>query len=175
MLDYRTMSTFCTTLMLEGTPLGSTKVSNNGLIEHNDSPKTDCRRSTRKKIPKYRSTMSDIVWMPYSTSVLPTFRFGFGDNSSFQLSVRTPSWLTGSVYSLLAQRSFQGWQLNLRAYEVVKDFDWEIKSHVMSDDPLALFQYLDERKMTLHVRDSYNSTLLLVSSSNSRKFLYHNG
>ncbi|KAK6215069.1 hypothetical protein QIS74_08088 [Colletotrichum tabaci] len=90
------MSTFCTTFMLEGMPPGSAQVSNKGLIEHNDLPETGCGLSTRKRIPKYRSTMSDIVWMPYSTSVLPTFRFGFGDNSSFQLSVRTPSWLTGS-------------------------------------------------------------------------------
>ncbi|TQN67146.1 hypothetical protein CSHISOI_08298 [Colletotrichum shisoi] len=90
------MSTFCTTFMLEGMPPGLAKVSNKGLVEHDDSPEADCEHSTRKRILKNRPTVSNIFRLSYSTSVLPTFRFGFGDNSSFQLSVRTPSWLTGS-------------------------------------------------------------------------------
>ncbi|OHW96813.1 hypothetical protein CSPAE12_04399 [Colletotrichum incanum] len=117
-----------------------------------------------KRKPKYvRPTVSNVFHMPYSKSVLPTFRFGFGINGSFQFSVSAPTWLAGSVYSVLAQRSLQGWQFNLQAYEVVKYFDAEIDHYIKKDDALALFRYLDEHKMTPYARDWNGRTLLWVS------------
>ncbi|GKT92060.1 ankyrin repeat-containing protein [Colletotrichum tofieldiae] len=153
-------STFCTSFMLEGLP-ASTKVPDQALAENGYPFETDDQNSTRKrKSNSALSTVSNVFHMPYSKSVLPTFRFGFGVNGSFQFSVSTPTWLTGSVYSILAQRSFQGWQLNLRAYEVVRYFDTELDYHLKADDALAIFRYLDEHKMTPYARDWNDRTLL---------------
>ncbi|KZL85573.1 hypothetical protein CI238_04573 [Colletotrichum incanum] len=153
-------STFCTTFMLEGLPM-LTKVADQGMVENDYSFETDKQNSTRKGKPKYvRPIVSNVFHMPYSKSVLPTFRFGFGINGSFQFSISAPTWLAGSVYSVLAQRSLQGWQFNLRAYEVVKYFDAEINHCIKKDDALALFRYLDEHKMTPYARDWNDRTLL---------------
>ncbi|OHF01139.1 hypothetical protein CORC01_03453 [Colletotrichum orchidophilum] len=95
--------------------------------------------------------------------ILPTFRFGFGNNDSFQLSVQAPSWLTGSVYSVLVQKSYQGWQLNLRAYEVVKRFGVRLLICLHIDDPSGTFRVLSKHNMTPFVRDSRGHSLFQLA------------
>ncbi|KAK1961070.1 hypothetical protein LY78DRAFT_317033 [Colletotrichum sublineola] len=156
------MTTACTTVLLEEQPRSS-KFPGQSLIGNGHSFKTDGEKENsieRRKPTCAHSTVANVFHMPYSDSFLPTFRFGFGANSSFQFSVLTPTWLSGSVYSMLAQRSFQGWQLNLRAYEVMKFFPEELYDFVIQDDYLGFFRCLDENKISLHARDQFDKSLL---------------
>lgn len=84
-------------------------------------------------------------------------------NYGLQLHAQLPSWLTGSVYSVLAQRSLCGWQLNLRSYEVVGRFDDELNEMIIRDDAHAVFKFLDDRRMTPFVRERDGQSLLQVT------------
>ncbi|KAK2010397.1 hypothetical protein LZ32DRAFT_381626 [Colletotrichum eremochloae] len=159
------MTTACTAVLLEEQPRPS-RIPGQSLIGNGHSFKTDEEKenSIERRKPNYaHSTVANVFHMPYSDSFLPTFRFGFGANSSFQFSILTPTWLSGSVYSILAQRSFQGWQLNLRAYEVMEFFPPELHEFAIEDDHLSFFRFLDENKITLHARDQFGKSLLEVA------------
>ncbi|KXH37044.1 hypothetical protein CSIM01_00106 [Colletotrichum simmondsii] len=108
------------------------------------------------------STMPALFYISTPASILPTFRFGFGDNDNFQFSIQAPSWLTGSVYSVIAQKSYQGWQLNLRTYEVVHHFDYELYDRIEDDDPSGTLRVLSENSMTPFVKDRRGKSLLHV-------------
>ncbi|KAG7044994.1 Ankyrin repeat-containing protein [Colletotrichum scovillei] len=101
-----------------------------------------------------------LFYISTPASFLPTFRFGFGDNDNFQLSIQAPSWLTGSVYSFMAQKSYQGWQLNLRAYEVVGHFSEELLDCIGNDDSSGTLQVLSKYNMTPFVKDKFGKSLL---------------
>lgn len=103
-----------------------------------------------------------LFYISTPASFLPTFRFGFGDNDNFQLSIQAPSWLTGSVYSFMAQKSYQGWQLNLRAYEVVGHFSEELLDCIGNDDSSGTLQVLSKYNMTPFVKDKFGKSLLHV-------------
>lgn len=82
----------------------------------------------------------------------------------FQFSLRTPDWLSSSVYCVVASKSIRGWDLHLRAYEVVPDFRTiGLIDHFISDDALAIFKFLEKNSMTPYVRDMDGRGLLHVS------------
>ncbi|KAK1636281.1 hypothetical protein BDP81DRAFT_36060 [Colletotrichum phormii] len=109
------------------------------------------------------STTPALFYISAPASILPTFRFGFGNNDDFQFSVQAPSWLTGSVYSMMAQKSYQGWQLNLRAYEVVNYFADELYDCIGNDDPSGTLQVLSEKGMTPFAKDKNGENLLQIA------------
>ncbi|KAK0374566.1 hypothetical protein CLIM01_08087 [Colletotrichum limetticola] len=80
----------------------------------------------------------------------------------YKLHAQPPSWLTGSVYSVLAQKSLWGWQLSLRSYEVVEDIGGELLTDIRNDDCPALFKRLHDQTMSPFVRVGNGSTLLEV-------------
>lgn len=135
------------------------------------SPETPSERPAASNTPTVgkntkevlASTTPALFYISTPASIVPTFRFGVGKHNSFQFSIQTPNWLTGSVYSVLAQRSYQGWQLNLRAYEVVKRFRNELYDCIANDDPSGTFQVLSEHNMSPFVRDEVGTSLLHVS------------
>lgn len=142
------MSTFRTSMSIE---------------ERSERPAASDAPTVEKKTKRVlASTTPALFYISTPASILPTFRFGFGDNDNFQFSIQAPSWLTGSVYSVMAQKSYQGWQLNLRAYEVVRYFDDELYECIENDDPSGTLQVLSENKMTPFVKDGFGRSLLRV-------------
>ncbi|OLN86834.1 hypothetical protein CCHL11_07882 [Colletotrichum chlorophyti] len=95
------------------------------------------------------------------------FRFGFGADDSFQFSVQAPNWFTGSVYSALAQRSVSGWQLNLRAYDVIEQFDIELINCIGRDDAASVEKDLDENRISPFVHNRHERSLLQVELASS--------
>ncbi|KAK1546981.1 hypothetical protein CPAR01_00948 [Colletotrichum paranaense] len=116
------------------------------------------------------STPPVLFYICSPASVVPTFRFVFGKNDNFQFSIQAPSWLTGSVYSVMAQKSYQGWQFNLRAYEVVKYFSNELLECIGIDDPSGMFRVLSQHNMTPFVRNSCGKSLFELTGPNCLKF-----
>ncbi|KAF4434247.1 hypothetical protein CFRS1_v013309 [Colletotrichum fructicola] len=96
----------------------------------------------------------------YEPSIFGRFHLSFQANRSIHAVIQAPSWITSTVYSVLAQRATVGWQMNLRADEMVKRFDWELLELIEDDRPQAVFKYLDEHKMSPFVRDWKGRTLL---------------
>lgn len=87
-----------------------------------------------------------------------------GSRDGFQFSLRTPDWLSPSVYSFMASKSISGWNFHLRAYEVVPSLcTTDLIHHFENDDAVAIFKFLDENKMTPFVRDMDGHGLLHVS------------
>ncbi|WYZ44027.1 hypothetical protein EsH8_VII_000463 [Colletotrichum jinshuiense] len=167
-MQYLTVATtLCTTAVLERLP-EPTSASDGALIQSRPSFETGQDGKYRKKKATFaQPTTSAILHNYLPSTFLPSFQFGFGTNNSFQFSVQTPSWLTGSVYSVLAQRSLQGWQLNLRAYDVVEFFDVELAGYIEDDNSAATSQYLDKHKVTPFVRNKYNKSLLRLAVESS--------
>ncbi|KAF4912403.1 hypothetical protein CGCVW01_v011147 [Colletotrichum viniferum] len=96
-----------------------------------------------------------------SRTVVGRARFTLGSRGGFQFSLRTPDWLSSSVYSVIASRSIAGWSLHLGAHEVIPTFaDIGLIAHFENDDALAIFRFLDENKMTPYVRDMDGQGLL---------------
>ncbi|KAK0382110.1 hypothetical protein CLIM01_00525 [Colletotrichum limetticola] len=102
----------------------------------------------KKKKRVRASTTPALCYISTPASILPTVRFGFGDKDSFQFSIQAPCWLSGSVYSVMAHKSYQGWQLNLRAYEIVRDFSDGLYDCIKDDDPSGTLHLLSESNMT---------------------------
>ncbi|KAF5522120.1 hypothetical protein CGCA056_v006297 [Colletotrichum aenigma] len=84
----------------------------------------------------------------YEPSIFGRFHLSFQANRSIHAVIQAPSWITSTVYSVLAQRATVGWQMNLRADGMVKRFDWELLELIEDDKPQAGFKYLDEHKMS---------------------------
>ncbi|KAK1672323.1 hypothetical protein BDP55DRAFT_254409 [Colletotrichum godetiae] len=131
------------------------------IIERSESSNTPTLERKTKRV--LASTTPALFYISTPASVLPTFRFDFGDNGNFQFSFQAPSWLTGCVYSMIAQKSYQGWLLNLRAYEVVNYFDDEILYGIENDDPSRTLQVLSEKGMTPFAKNKYGQSLLHIA------------
>ncbi|KAF0322981.1 hypothetical protein GQ607_009744 [Colletotrichum asianum] len=81
-------------------------------------------------------------------------RLTLGSCGGFQFFLRTPDWLSSSVYAVIASKSITGWNLHLRAYEVVPNFfAIGLIDHFRNDDAMAIFKCLDEQNLTPFVRD----------------------
>ncbi|KAF0322086.1 hypothetical protein GQ607_010589 [Colletotrichum asianum] len=96
----------------------------------------------------------------YEPSIFGRFHFSLQANRGIHVVIQAPSWITSTVYSVLAQRAIVGWQMNLRADEMVMRFDWELLKLIEDDKPQAVFKYLDEHKMSPFVRNWKGKTLL---------------
>lgn len=130
------------------------------LDEAHDIASDNNTRTDGRAVTKAQRTLS----FPHKSTIIG--RLGLSWNKSsfgFQLHAQPPSWLTGSVCSVLAQRSLWGWQLSLRSYEVVKSFGKELREIIREDDAPAVFRYLDDRKMTPFIRDQSGDHLLQVT------------
>ncbi|KAK1455546.1 hypothetical protein CMEL01_04306 [Colletotrichum melonis] len=118
--------------------------------------------AARKEERVRASTTPALCYISTPASILPTVRFGFGDKDSFQFSIQAPCWLSGSVYSVMAQKSYQGWQLNLRAYEIVRYFSDGLYDCIENDDPSGTLHLLSESNMTPFAKDQFGRSLLRV-------------
>lgn len=99
-----------------------------------------------------------------SRTVLGKAHCTLGSPSGFQFSLRTPDWLSSSVYFVAASKSIRGWDLHLRAYEVVPPFrTTSLIDHFIRDDALAIFKFLEKNSMTPYVRDMDGRGLLHLS------------
>ncbi|CAI0643719.1 unnamed protein product [Colletotrichum noveboracense] len=96
----------------------------------------------------------------YEPSIFGRFHLSFQANRSIHAVIQAPSWITSTVYSVLAQRATVGWQMNLRADEMVEYFDSELVELIEDDNSQAMFKYLDERTMSPFVRNWKGRTLL---------------
>ncbi|KAL3292853.1 hypothetical protein RB213_011889 [Colletotrichum asianum] len=96
----------------------------------------------------------------YEPSIFGRFHFSLQANRGIHVVIQAPSWITSTVYSVLAQRAIVGWQMNLRADEMVMRFGWELLKLIEDDKPQAVFKYLDEHKMSPFVRNWKGKTLL---------------
>uniref|UniRef100_L2FJX5 Fungal N-terminal domain-containing protein n=1 Tax=Colletotrichum fructicola (strain Nara gc5) TaxID=1213859 RepID=L2FJX5_COLFN len=103
---------------------------------------------------------AEIFSISHAKTILGSLHFALGSNEQFQLSLRTPYWFSSSVYSIIAFRSISGWQVSLRAYEVVESLADVLLLHFWDDDPVAVFRFLDEHRMTPFVRDERGFSLL---------------
>ncbi|KAF6809873.1 hypothetical protein CMUS01_13597 [Colletotrichum musicola] len=110
------------------------------------------------------ATKSYVSEISKGSSFFGRIRFGFG-GSSWSLSMRTPSWLAGTVYSVMCQRCAIGWQLNLASYEVIESILPVFIDIMWSDDLTALQKHLRERALTPLVHDYNGRNLLHVSVS----------
>ncbi|KAH0426095.1 hypothetical protein CcaCcLH18_10584 [Colletotrichum camelliae] len=117
------------------------------------------QRSNATKASQQTSNMLSVCYKP---TLFGRLQFAFQAGRGFQVAVQAPSWLTSSVYSVLAHRATVGWQLHLRAEGVVKHFDWELLVLIQRDDPQGVFRYLDEHAMSPFVRNEFGKTLLEV-------------
>ncbi|EQB43689.1 hypothetical protein CGLO_17628 [Colletotrichum gloeosporioides Cg-14] len=103
----------------------------------------------------------NILKIPTSRTVIGRLRLAFGSQEGFQFSLRTPDWLSSSVYSVVACKSVAGWTVNLRAYEVIPNFrKTDLADLFIKDDALAIFKYLDDHRMTPFVRNYKGASLL---------------
>ncbi|KAJ0275987.1 hypothetical protein COL940_008506 [Colletotrichum noveboracense] len=110
------------------------------------------------------SDLSDIFTIPHSRTIFGRLRFALGSREGLQIALRTPDWLSSSVYSVIASKSIAGWNVNFRAYEIVPNFTTVgLTDLLRDDDALGILNFLDERKMTPYVRDVNGHSLLLVS------------
>ncbi|KAF3804733.1 hypothetical protein GCG54_00012224 [Colletotrichum gloeosporioides] len=112
-----------------------------------------------------KGTSPDLFAMCHERTSIGRIRFGHGARAQYQFSIRTPDWLAAYVYSILAFRSTLGWQLNLRAYEVVERFREDLVDAFYKDDAISVKKILVGQKMTPFVRDEQGSTLLRVGFS----------
>ncbi|KAK1854872.1 hypothetical protein CCHR01_02552 [Colletotrichum chrysophilum] len=129
------------------------------LHEGSDSEYVSCKVVYAIKAP------AEIFSISHAKTILGSLHFALGSNEQFQLSLRTPYWFSSSVYSIIAFRSISGWQVSLRAYEVVESLADVLLLHFWDDDPVAVFRFLDEHRMTPFVRDERGFSLLRVSFS----------
>lgn len=110
----------------------------------------------------------DIVSESSVLSLFGKFRFGFEQQGGFHAFVGAPNWLSNSVYSILASKQTMGWQFSLRAHEVVKQFDEDMKLSIRHDDCKGLIKHLQSRRMGVFVSDQYGRNLLSVSLSSAQ-------
>ncbi|KAH0437762.1 hypothetical protein CcaCcLH18_03658 [Colletotrichum camelliae] len=105
----------------------------------------------------------DAAAMSKGTTMLGRLGFGFSFQRS-HISFRTPRWLGNSVYSLMAQKSMSGWQLNLSSHEVMDSFPGSILDAVRCDDIINLQNRLRQISLTPYVHDRVGSSLLCVAA-----------
>lgn len=122
----------------------------------------DCGMNTNQSLVVKAPVMTNFS---HRRTMIGRLGLSWKSDVGYQLHAQPPSWLTGSVYSVLAQKSLWGWQLSLRSYEVVENFSYELCRRIMQDDCSAFFKQLDNQKMSPFVRKGDGSTLLEVCLS----------
>ncbi|KAF3801396.1 hypothetical protein GCG54_00005552 [Colletotrichum gloeosporioides] len=133
-------------------PKAQNTAKNNELLDTTNTIQTQKSNSTNLS----RKTHS----VSYEPSIFGRFHFSFPANRGIHVVVQAPSWITSTVYSVLAQKAMVGWQMNLRADEMVEYFDSELVELIEDDNSQAMFNYLDERTMSPFVRNWKGETLL---------------
>ncbi|KAF4810821.1 hypothetical protein CGCSCA5_v010340 [Colletotrichum siamense] len=96
----------------------------------------------------------------YKPSIFGRLHISFQAGRSIHAVIQAPSWITSTVYSVLAQRATVGWQMNLRADEMVEYFDWELLKPIEDDNSQAMFKYLNEHTMSPFVHHQADKTVV---------------
>ncbi|KAE9580211.1 hypothetical protein CGMCC3_g3988 [Colletotrichum fructicola] len=104
----------------------------------------------------------DFTAISKGTTLLGRLRFGFGYQTC-HIFIRTPNWLGNTVYSVMAQQSVSGWQLNLSSYAVVNRIPDSVINAVWNDDVIALQRCLREAKLTPYVHKQNGLNLLVCA------------
>ncbi|KAI3533968.1 hypothetical protein CABS03_10590 [Colletotrichum abscissum] len=119
----------------------------------------DCGTNTNQSLVVKAPAMASFS---HRRTMIGRIGLSWKSDVGYKLHAQPPSWLTGSVYSVLAQKSLWGWQLSLRSYEVVERLDSELYTDIRNDDCPALFKRLHDQTMSPFVRVGNGSTLLEV-------------
>ncbi|KAF4920777.1 hypothetical protein CGCVW01_v006573 [Colletotrichum viniferum] len=111
----------------------------------------------RSKSYLTKHSKPDFTAISKGTAILGRLLFGLGYQSC-HISIRTPNWLGNTVYSVMAQQSVSGWQLNSISYAVVHDIPHNVLDAVKNDDIVDLQRRLREAKLTpyVHEQDGWN-------------------
>ncbi|KAF6827915.1 hypothetical protein CPLU01_08841 [Colletotrichum plurivorum] len=155
-LYYATMMSFGAPVIVERLP-GLPATSDDTETPTNDEKGSELLQLSKSFPDQSTTTRNYVSEISEGSSFFGRIRFSFG-GSNWSLSMRTPSWLAGTVYSVMSQRCATGWQLNLASYEVIEDIEpgfWDI---VRSDDVTALQKCLRETALTplVHDYDGWN-------------------
>ncbi|KAK2751498.1 Ankyrin repeat-containing protein [Colletotrichum kahawae] len=126
-----------------------------------------------------RQIVQNIRSDPTELSIFGKFCFRFEQTGGVHAFFAAPSWLGLSVYSILAQKANMGWQISLRAHEIVDSFDVDFYDVISRDDGNGLLKYLHDRRMGLFVTDSMGADVLNTAVSfrslNCIRTLINNG
>ncbi|KAF6818104.1 hypothetical protein CSOJ01_01985 [Colletotrichum sojae] len=153
---------FCATVMDERLPELPTTSDDTETPTH-DGKGSELLQLSKPFSDQSTATRSYVSEISKGSSFFGRIRFGFG-GSSWSLSMRTPSWLAGTVYSVMSQRCATGWQFNVASYEVIEDILPGFEDIVQSDDVTALQKRLRETALTPLVHDYYGWNLLHAAS-----------
>ncbi|KAF4810839.1 hypothetical protein CGCTS75_v014467 [Colletotrichum tropicale] len=107
-----------------------------------------------------KQSKPDFAAISKGTTLLGRLLFGLGYQSC-HISIRTPNWLGNTVYSVMAQQSVSGWQLNLSCYAVVDLIPDDVLNAAGNDDVIALQRCLREANLTPYVHNQYGVNLLM--------------
>lgn len=89
------------------------------------------------------------------------FEFSFSPEGGL-LSVQAPTWLARSMYTMIYEKSLGGPQLQLRRYDTIERFDYEIFLSIQKDDPAAVFRCLSTKGLSLYSQTDSGANLLTV-------------
>ncbi|EQB54021.1 hypothetical protein CGLO_06190 [Colletotrichum gloeosporioides Cg-14] len=132
-------------------------------LNHLSTPGDDTFESLRLcKSCLTKHSKPDFTAISKGTTLLGRLLFGLGYQSC-HISIRTPNWLGNTVYSVMAQQSVSGWQLNLSSYAVVDEIPDGIVDAVENDDVIDLQRRLREAKLTPYVHDQDAWNLLIYA------------
>ncbi|KAH9230211.1 hypothetical protein K456DRAFT_545228 [Colletotrichum gloeosporioides 23] len=104
----------------------------------------------------------DFTAISKGTTLLGRFLFGLGYQTC-HISIRTPNWLGNTVYSVMAQQSVSGWQLNLSSYAVVDLTPYGVLNAAGNNDVIALQRCLQEANLTPYVHNQHGLNLLMYA------------
>ncbi|KAF4784476.1 hypothetical protein HER10_EVM0008812 [Colletotrichum scovillei] len=130
------------------------QVASRGQTEDNS---VDCGTNTNQSLIVKAPAMATFS---HRRTMFGRIGLSWKSDVGYKLHAQPPSWLAGSVYSVLAQKSLCGWQLSLRSYEVVEYFSDELFAAMWSDNCPAFFKRLHNQNMSPFVRVGDGSTLL---------------
>ncbi|KAF9876752.1 hypothetical protein CkaCkLH20_05598 [Colletotrichum karsti] len=136
------------------------------LVRQDNSVATELASSLAVAKPAtVEAIISDAVVISTGSTVLGRIHMGFGEKG-YRVSMRTPAWLGGAVYAIMAKRSIMGWQLNLSTYAVVPIHPQELIAAVKADDVTGLQKQLCGMNLTPFVHDQNGLNLLHYAVTN---------
>ncbi|KAK1849845.1 Ankyrin repeat-containing protein [Colletotrichum chrysophilum] len=131
------------------------------------------------RVPKEGKKISKISCHSPIIKRFRKFSFDFGQTGGFHPTMTAFGWLNWSVYSIIAKRANMGWQINLRAHDVVRGFDEDFWGLMKQDDYHGFLRYMDDRRMSLFVRSASGRDILSIAvafgSANITKALIKQG
>lgn len=166
------MTSFCAAVIVERLPeLPVSTTSNDMEMQIRESTSTKDGKGSagglqpsKPFLDQFTAKRKNVSEISRGPSFFGRMQFGFGD-SGWSLSMRTPNWLTSTVYSVLSQRSASGWQVNLSSYPIIEDIYVGFPGIIGSDDLTSLQKHLHRRAVTPLVHDHKGMNLLHVSVS----------